>query len=140
MALETFLPALDASLILTSGLLLLVGFGFIKRKKVLWHKRSMLGASVLATLFLIVYVIRWGLLGSRPFEGRGGLRAFYFTVLISHMVLAGAIIPLVGLTLRRALRGDFPRHKRIARITLPLWLYVALTGWVVYWLLYHSAP
>lgn len=137
MDLETLLPALDAGFIAASGLSLLAGFAFIKRGIVAWHKRCMLTATGFAALFLIVYLIRWALLGSQPFAGQGAIRAAYFAVLIPHMVLAIAIVPLVLITLRRAFRGDFQSHKRIARVTLPIWLYVAASGWAVYWMLYH---
>lgn len=134
--LERWLPLLNTALIGVSGLALIVGFIFIKRGNIAYHKRSMLTATVFAGLFLIVYVIRWALLGSKAFEGQGWVRALYLGVLLSHMVLAVGIVPLVVLTLRRALRREFPAHKRLARITLPLWLYVVLTGWIVYGLLY----
>lgn len=137
MSLETILPALDAGLIAASGLSLLVGFAFIRREIVTWHKRFMLAAAGFAALFLIVYLIRWALLGSQPFTGEGALRTAYLAVLISHMALAIAIVPLVIITLRRALRGDFRKHKRMARVTFPIWLYVAASGWAVYWMLYH---
>jgi putative membrane protein len=137
MTLQEILPVLDAGLILASGVCLLVGYTFIKRKKIQWHKRSMITAAVFAALFLIVYVIRWALFGSKPFEGQGTVRLVYFGVLLSHMVLAIAIVPLVAVTLRRAFRSDFSNHKRIARITFPIWLYVAITGWLVYWMLYQ---
>jgi putative membrane protein len=133
---ETLLPPLNTALIGISGIALLVGLFFIKRGNITCHKRSMLTATAFAALFLIVYLIRWALLGSKPFEGEGAIRAFYFAVLLSHMPLAVGIVPLVLITLRRALRGDFQRHKRIARVTLLLWLYVVVTGWLIYWLLY----
>ncbi len=137
MSLHEILPALDAAFILTSGFCLVLGFIFIKQKKISWHKRSMITATIFAALFLIFYVLRWALLGSKPFEGQGTIRLVYFAVLFSHMLLAIAIVPLVIITLRRALRSDFSNHKKIARLTLPLWLYVAVTGWLVYWMLYH---
>lgn len=137
MMLKEILPALDAGLILTSGVCLIVGFIFIKQKRISWHKRSMITAAVFAALFLIVYVLRWALFGMKLFEGEGAIRLVYFGVLGSHLLLAIAIVPLVILTLRRALRSDFINHKRIARITLPIWLYVAITGWLIYWMLYH---
>lgn len=136
LTLERGLPLLNTALIGISGIALLLGFFFIKRGNVKFHKRSMLTATVFAALFLIVYVIRWMLLGAKPFAGQGWVRALYLSILLSHMVLAVGIVPLVLLTLRRALRGEFDRHKRLARITLPLWLYVVLTGWVIYAFLY----
>lgn len=136
MELERWLPLLNTAIIGVSGVALLLGFLFIKRGNVVYHKGSMLTATAFAALFLIVYVIRWALLGSRPFAGEGWLRAVYLGVLLSHTVLAVGIVPLVLLTLRRAFREEFSRHKRLARITLPLWLYVVLTGWIIYAMLY----
>ncbi len=134
--LETLLPPLNAALIGISGIALLASLFFIKRSNITYHKRSMLTATAFAALFLIVYVTRWALLGSKSFAGEGAIRLFYFAILLSHMIFAVGIVPLVLITLRRARRGDFQNHKRIARVTLPLWLYVVLTGWVIYWLLY----
>ncbi|MFB6286328.1 MAG: DUF420 domain-containing protein [Candidatus Bipolaricaulia bacterium] len=134
---ESVLPALDAALIATSGVCLLVGFGFIKGGRVSWHKRFMLTAALLAVGFLIVYVIRWALYGSALFTGEGWIEAVYYVVLITHIIMAIAIIPMAIVTVRRAFRGDYARHKRIARWTFPSWLYVAITGWLVYWMLYH---
>jgi putative membrane protein len=136
LALEVWLPLLNTAIIGASGLALLVGFFFIKRKNVTLHRRAMLTATALAALFLVVYLVRWGLLGSKPFTGTGWVRALYLGVLLSHMVLAIGIVPLVVGTLRRALRQEFSRHKRLARITLPLWLYVVITGWIIYAFLY----
>ncbi len=97
----------------------------------------MLSAFATSTLFLVSYLTYHYQVGSVPFEGRGWVRSLYFSVLIPHTVLAAAIVPLVLVTLVRALRGKFERHKRIARWTLPLWLYVSVTGVVVYWMLYR---
>lgn len=135
--LASLLPLLDAAFILTSGLSIVIGRIFIARGNVTYHKRSMLTATVFAALFLILYVTRWALLGTRLFAGQGTIRAIYLTILSSHILLAIAIVPLVIITLNRALRGNYEKHKRIARWTFPLWLYVAITGWVVYWMLYH---
>lgn len=137
MDLQTLLPALDAALIATSGVCLLVGVGFIKGGNVRWHKRLMLAAGLLAIGFLVVYVTRWALFGSAPFTGEGGIRIVYYIVLFTHIVMAIAIVPMAIVTVRRAFRGDYARHKRIARWTFPSWLYVAVTGWLVYWMLYH---
>ena len=136
MPLEAWLPLLNTTLIGMSGLALVAGLVFVKRKRVEAHRRAMLTATAFAALFLIVYVVRWALLGSKPFEGQGTIRSIYFAVLLSHMILAIGIVPLVLLTLRRALHQDFKAHKRLAQITLPLWLYVVITGWIVYALLY----
>jgi putative membrane protein len=135
--LKDVLPLLDAAFILTSGVCLVIGRTFIARGKIAYHKLSMLTATVFAALFLITYVIRWTLFGTKLFAGQGALRAIYLIILSSHVFLAAAIVPLVVITLSRALRGNFARHKRIARWTFPLWLYVAITGWIVYWMLYH---
>jgi len=97
----------------------------------------MLSAFTTSTLFLISYLIYHYHVGSVPFQGQGWLRAVYFAVLVSHTILAVLIVPLVLITLTRALKGNFDRHKRIARWTLPLWLYVSITGVLVYWMLYH---
>ena len=101
------------------------------------HKLCMLSAFTASTLFLISYLLYHYQVGSVPFKGQGSLRVVYFTILISHTILAAAIVPLALVTLTRALKGSFERHKRIARWTLPLWLYVSVTGVVVYWMLYR---
>ncbi len=97
----------------------------------------MLSAFTTSTLFLISYLAYHYQVGSVPFKGQGWIRVVYFTVLISHTILAVVIVPLVLVTLTRALKGSFERHKRIARWTLPLWLYVSITGVLVYWMLYR---
>jgi uncharacterized membrane protein YozB (DUF420 family) len=100
----------------------------------------MASAFVTSTLFLISYLTYHYHVGSVPFGGRGWIRAAYFTILISHTILAATIVPLALVTLSRALRGRFSKHVRVARWTLPLWLYVSVTGVVVYWMLYHLSP
>jgi len=137
MDLQTLLPAIDAALIAASGVCLLAGFGFIKGGNVRWHKRLMLTAGLLAIGFLVVYVIRWAMFGSAPFTDEGWIEVVYYIVLITHIVMAIAIVPMAIVTVRRAFRGDYARHKRIARWTFPSWLYVAVTGWLVYWMLHH---
>ena len=97
----------------------------------------MLSAFAASSLFLISYLAYHYQVGSVPFKGQGSIRVVYFTILISHTILAVAIVPLVLMTLTRALKGSFERHKRIARWTLPLWLYVSITGVIVYWMLYQ---
>lgn len=135
---EKFLPGLNASLILISGVFLLAGFYFIRRRRhVTYHKRSMITATVFAALFLVVYVARAVLVGGKLFAGSGWLRAVYLGILGSHMVLATLVGPMALVTVYLAFKKDFRRHRRIARITLPAWLYVAITGWIVYWMLYH---
>ncbi len=136
--LETFLPLVNTTLIVISGVFLLLGYYFIHvRRQVLYHKRAMITATVFAGLFLVVYVLRVWLMGSTPFEGAGWLRAVYLGILVSHMILATLVAPLALVTLYLGLKGKFGRHRRIARITLPTWLYVVVTGWIIYWMLYH---
>ena len=133
-------PALDATLNALSAVLLAFGYFFIRRKQVLAHKTCMLSAFVSSTLFLSCYLYFHYHAGVTRFAGRGAIRWVYFSLLGSHTVLAVAIVPLVLVTLYRAWREKFELHKRIARWTLPLWLYVSVTGVVVYWMLYHLYP
>ncbi len=132
----SYLPTVNAVLNSASALLLVAGYLFIRSKKVLAHKLCMLSAFTTSTLFLISYLSYHYQVGSVPFKGQGWIRTVYFTVLISHTILAVTIVPLVLVTLTRALKGSFDRHKRIARWTLPIWLYVSVTGVIVYWMLY----
>jgi len=131
------LPLLNASLNATSGLLLLAGYYFILRRNVPAHKTCMLTAFLVSTLFLISYLTYHYHVGSVPFAGTGWLRPVYYTILIPHVILAALIIPLALVTIYRAWRGQWERHKTIARWTLPLWLYVSVTGVIVYWMLYR---
>ena len=138
-SLEIWLPAVNAALIVISGVFLVIGYACIRSRRIIWHRRSMLTASVFAALFLIVYVSRYLLLGSKIYPGEGVSRVVYLTILISHTLIAIAVAPLAFVTLRRALAGRFKLHRQIARVTLPMWIYTAVTGWVVYLLLYHFA-
>ncbi|MBV9168922.1 MAG: DUF420 domain-containing protein [Chloroflexi bacterium] len=131
-----WLPLFNTALIVVSGIFLTLGYVCIRKKRVLWHRRAMLSASVFAALFLIVYVARYLLLGSKIFPGEGVSRAVYLTILISHTVIAALVAPFAFVTLRRALAGRFAKHRQIARITLPMWIYTAVTGWIVYMMLY----
>jgi len=131
------LPLLNACLNATSAALLSAGWVFIRRRRVTAHKTCMVSALVVSIAFLVSYVTYHALAGSRPFGGVGWIRAVYFPLLISHIVLAAVIVPLALTTVYRALRGDFARHRRIARFTLPIWLYVSVTGVLVYWMLYR---
>jgi uncharacterized membrane protein YozB (DUF420 family) len=133
---EVWLPAVNAALIIISGIFLVIGYVCIRTRRITWHRRCMLTASVFAASFLIVYVTRYIWLGSKIFPGDGVSRVVYLIILISHIAIAIAIAPLAFVTLRRALGGRFKLHRQIARITLPLWLYTAVTGWVVYMMLY----
>jgi uncharacterized membrane protein YozB (DUF420 family) len=131
------LPALNATLNATSAVLLTTGWLFIRARQVRAHRRCMLAAFVTSSMFLISYVIYHLQIGSKPFPGRGVIRMVYFSILIPHVVLAAAVVPLAIVTLRRGLRLDVQRHRRIARWTLPLWLFVSVTGVVVYVMLYQ---
>lgn len=135
MPLEVWLPLLNTSLIVVSGVFLLVGFFFIKRGNTTAHKASMLTAAAFAALFLVVYVVRYLVLEETVFAHTGWLKVVYLMLLAAHILMAIAIVPLVLITLRRALRGAFDKHKRIARIAFPIWLFVAASGWVIYWML-----
>ncbi len=134
------LPHLNATLNAMSAVLLTAGYLFIRRKKVTAHKNCMISAFFVSLLFLISYLTYHYHVGSVRFMGKGWIRPVYFSILISHTVLAAAIVPLVLITLRRALKGRFDKHVRLARWTLPLWLYVSVTGVVVYLMLYHLYP
>ncbi len=131
------LPTLNAALNALATLCLLAGYGFIRRGNVTAHRRSMIGALAASAAFLTSYVIYHAYAGSRPFTGTGAIRVAYFVVLITHVVLATAIVPLVLITVSRALSQRFDAHRRIARITWPLWIYVSVTGVVVYLMLYR---
>jgi putative membrane protein len=132
-----FLPAVDATLNAASALLLAAGFLCIRRRNVPAHRTCMLAAFATSVLFLICYLTYHYFHGITRFTGHGALRSFYLALLGSHTVLAVAIVPLVLTTLYRAWRERFAAHRRLARWTLPLWLYVSITGVVVYWMLYH---
>jgi len=131
-------PAFNATLNATSAVLLSAGYAMIRRGRILAHKSCMGLAFTSSTVFLVSYLIYHARVGSVPFQGRGWIRPIYFTLLASHTILAAAILPLALITLSRALREQFDRHKRIARWTLPLWLYVSVTGVIIYFLLYHA--
>ena len=131
------LPHLNAALNAFSAVLLVVGFILIKSKRIDAHRRTMLAAFATSTLFLISYVVYHAQAGSKPFPGTGALRTVYFAILIPHVVLAAAVLPLALVTLRRGLGMDVRRHRRIAKITLPIWLFVSVTGVVVYLMLYR---
>lgn len=131
------LPGFNALLNATSAVLLTLGYAFVRLGKVQVHRACMLGALAVSGLFLISYVTYHYAFGSRLFSGQGWIRWVYFPLLISHVILAAGIVPLALVTVYRAWRGEVARHRRLARWTLPLWLYVSVTGVVVYWLLYR---
>jgi putative membrane protein len=131
------LPALNASLNALASVFLVTGYLLIRGGRRDAHKRCMLMALTTSALFLISYVIYHANAGSVPFPGTGAIRIVYFAVLIPHVILAATILPLALVTVTRGLRGDYGRHVRIARWTLPLWLYVSVTGVIVYLMLYQ---
>lgn len=133
----TDLPALNASLNALASVFLVIGYALIRNGRRDAHKRCMLMALTTSALFLISYVIYHANAGSVRFGGTGAIRVVYFAVLIPHVILAATILPLALITTGRGLRGDYARHVRIARWTLPLWLYVSVTGVIVYAMLYH---
>ena len=135
-----YLPAVDATLNAASALFLVVGFFLVREKNIRAHKACMLAAFATSTVFLVCYLTYHYFHGTTHFRGQGNVRSFYFVLLGSHTVLAALIVPLALATLHRAWRERFPQHKRIARWTLPLWLYVSVTGVLVYWMLYHLYP
>ena len=131
------LPAVNATLNGISAILLTTGYVLIRRGHVALHKRCMLAALASSALFLTSYVTYHLHTGSRPFAGPGAIRVIYFAILLTHVVLAAVIVPLALITASRGLRSQFDRHARIARWTLPLWLYVSVTGVVIYVMLYQ---
>jgi uncharacterized membrane protein YozB (DUF420 family) len=133
----TVLPTVNATLNAISGIFLLTGYVLIKRRQIDAHRNAMLGAFVTSTLFLISYLVYHAQAGSRPFTGQGLIRYVYFVILISHIVLAAAILPMAISTLSRGLRGRYAEHKRIAKKTFPAWMYVSVTGVIVYLMLYQ---
>ena len=133
------LPRLNAFLNGTAAVLLVLGFVFIRRRKIAYHRRCMIAAFVTSCLFLVSYLTYHFQVGSVRFPLQGTIRSVYLTILGTHTVLAATVPVLAIVTLRRGLRSDLVRHRRIARWTLPIWLYVSVTGVVIYWLLYHVA-
>lgn len=131
------LPALNAILNGMAAVLLVCGLALILRGRKEAHRRVMLAAFTVSILFLVSYLVYHAQVGSVRFQGTGTIRSVYFAILLTHTVLAAAVPPLAVVTLSRALRGRFDRHRAIARWTLPVWLYVSITGVVVYWMLYR---
>jgi uncharacterized membrane protein YozB (DUF420 family) len=133
----SILPTLNATLNLLVGVLLVRGWWHIRQRRVADHRRAMLGAFTGSVVFLASYLLYHFEVGSVRFAGTGAIRTVYLAVLASHTVLAAAVPVLALVTLSRALRGRFERHRRIARWTLPIWRYVSVTGVAVYWMLYR---
>lgn len=132
----TQLPTLNAALNTLSAVFLFAGYLFIRSKNRAAHRRCMLMACGCSVLFLVSYLFYHYQVGSVKFQGQGWIRPVYFIILLTHTILAAAVVPLALITLVRALRERFDAHRRIARWTLPIWLYVSVTGVVVYWMLY----
>jgi uncharacterized membrane protein YozB (DUF420 family) len=130
-------PVIDAALNGTSAVLLVIGRWFIKQRNMAAHRAVMLAAMVSSSLFLICYLYYHYHVGSIHFQGQGIWRPIYFTLLTSHTILAAVIVPMVIITLSRGLRARYDKHRRIARWTFPLWLYVSITGVVIYFMLYQ---
>ncbi|HXA64485.1 MAG TPA: DUF420 domain-containing protein [Bryobacteraceae bacterium] len=131
------LPTVNATLNATAAILLLTGYSLIRRRRIQAHKRVMLAAFGVSIAFLICYVVYHAQVGSVPYQKTGFLRTIYFSILITHTTLAATVPVLAIITLRRALRGDFVSHRKIARWTFPIWLYVSVTGVIVYLMLYR---
>jgi uncharacterized membrane protein YozB (DUF420 family) len=131
------LPAVNAALNAISATLLVIGYVLIRQRRIEQHRRVMIAAFATSTLFLICYVIYHANVGSRPFTGQGTVRRVYFFTLITHIVLAALVPPMALITLVRGLRARYDRHAKLARWTLPIWLYVSVTGVIVYVMLYQ---
>jgi putative membrane protein len=134
------LPTLNAILNSISAILLTVGYVFIKQKNRNAHRNCMIAAFSTSALFLTSYLIYHFNVGSVKFQGQGMVRTIYFAILLTHTILAVAIVPMIFVTFARALKGNFSRHRAIAKWTLPVWLYVSITGVVVYLMLYQLYP
>ena len=131
------LPAVNASLNALSTVFLVTGYALIRARRVAQHRASMLAALGTSALFLVCYIVYHAQVGSVRFTRQGFVRPVYFTILITHVTLAATVLPLAIVTAARALRADYVRHRKIARWTLPIWLYVSVTGVLVYVLLYQ---
>jgi len=131
------LPTLNATLNATCFVLLTTGYVLIRRGRVAQHRAVMIAACCTSVVFLVSYLIYHAQIGSKPFQGQGPVRYLYFTILLTHTVLAAAIVPMVLITLSRGLKRRDDRHRAIARWTLPLWMYVSVTGVIVYLMLYR---
>ena len=131
------LPAVNATLNAIAAICLIAGYVQIRRGRRELHKRCMLAALTASAIFLVCYVIYHVNTGSRPFPGQGVIRVVYFSILITHVILAATILPLALMTAARGLTAQYARHVRIARWTLPLWLYVSVTGVLIYLMLYQ---
>jgi putative membrane protein len=131
------LPAVNASLNAISGVMLLLGYVCIRTRRIALHRRFMIAAFTTSSLFLVSYIVYHAQVGSVRFTREGFVRTLYFSILISHVTLAAVVLPLAIVTLSRGLKARYPQHRAIARWTFPVWLYVSVTGVLVYVLLYQ---
>ena len=131
------LPAVNATLNALSGVLLIVAYALIRARRIEQHRRVMIAAFATSSLFLLCYLVYHAQVGSVPFTRAGFVRPVYFTILITHVTLAATVVPLALVTLSRGLKKRYPQHRRIARWTFPVWMYVSVTGVLVYILLYQ---
>lgn len=131
------LPTLNACLNTIASILLIRGWLLIRRREIEAHRKTMIAAFSVSTLFLISYLFYHYNVGSVKFQKTGPIRIVYFTILLTHTILAMAVAPMAILTLYRGLKGQFDRHRKLAKLTLPVWLYVSVTGVIVYLMLYH---
>lgn len=131
------LPAVNATLNALSGILLTIGYALIRARRIDMHRRCMIAAFITSSLFLVCYIVYHAQVGSVHFPRQGFVRPLYYTILITHVTLAFSVPPLAIITLSRGLKGRYPQHRRIARWTFPIWLYVSVTGVLVYVLLYQ---
>jgi putative membrane protein len=135
---SSWLPEINASLNATATILLSTGYVLIRRRRIAAHRACMIAAFAASSLFLVTYLIHHAQVGSVPFHGPAWLRPVYLGLLVPHILLAALVVPLALTTIYRAWCGRFDRHRRLARVTLPIWLYVSVSGVLVYVLLYHS--
>jgi uncharacterized membrane protein YozB (DUF420 family) len=131
------LPTVNAILNTASALCLVAGYVFIKQRRIEAHRFAMLAAFTISALFLVSYLIHHARVGSVPFQGTGFMRVLYFAILIPHVILAASVVPLAIVTIKRGLAGNFARHRALARVTLPVWLFVSVSGVIVYLMLYR---
>jgi uncharacterized membrane protein YozB (DUF420 family) len=131
------LPALNAALNATAATLLVIGWRFIRHGRVRAHRRTMIAAFITSALFFVSYITYHAIVGDKLFQGVGFVRTIYFSILVPHIILAAVIVPLAIVTLARGLRRDDVRHRRLAKITLPIWLFVSVTGVIIYVMLYR---
>jgi len=134
------MPHLQAALNASAAVFLFIGYRHIKNNNRLAHRNCMAGALLISSIFLVSYLTYHAEVGYQPFEGQGSIRPVYFTLLFSHIILSGVIVPMVFATVFFALRGNFNKHPRIARWTLPIWLYISISGVIVYVLAFHVYP